>query len=269
MRRISSRGRLADLLADVGQARGSRARPTWRAGRGGRRGGRSPDRARSRSSGCPRRRRSRSAGAWLRTWTLASSQGTNSPFCQIKSACSMFGEVCPIRRRAFAAKPQKDGPRQPEEETIPCIPAVRQRLTYSNVIATIALFVALGGVAVAAGLPKNSVGPKQLKRGAVTAAEDPQEARDQRQAGAEVGRSTASSAANAVGPGNIGNGAVTTRQDGKAAVIAAIDQEQRHDDQQAEQRSGDRAEARQRSGTAKRTEAVTTAKSAKIGDERS
>ena len=30
-------------------------------------------------------------------------------------------------------------------------------------IATIALFVALGGVAVAAGLPKNSVGPKQLK----------------------------------------------------------------------------------------------------------
>ena len=45
----------------------------------------------------------------------------------------------------------------------------RKKLTYSNVIASLALFVALGGAAVAAGLPKNSVGPKQLKRNAVTA----------------------------------------------------------------------------------------------------
>ena len=44
------------------------------------------------------------------------------------------------------------------------------KLNYANVIGTIALFVALGGVAVAAGLPRNSVGPKQLKRGAVTPA---------------------------------------------------------------------------------------------------
>jgi hypothetical protein len=50
------------------------------------------------------------------------------------------------------------------------IPRVRNKLTYSNVIASLALFVALSGIAVAAGLPKNSVGPKQLKRGAVTAA---------------------------------------------------------------------------------------------------
>ena len=48
------------------------------------------------------------------------------------------------------------------------IPRVRKKLTYSNVIACLALFVALGGVAVAAGLPKNSVGAKQLKNGAVT-----------------------------------------------------------------------------------------------------
>jgi hypothetical protein len=41
-------------------------------------------------------------------------------------------------------------------------------MSYANVIATIALFVALGGVAVAAGLPKNSVGTRQLKSGAVT-----------------------------------------------------------------------------------------------------
>ena len=46
----------------------------------------------------------------------------------------------------------------------------RPRLTYANVIASLALFVALGGSAVAAGLAKNSVGPNQLKKGAVTAA---------------------------------------------------------------------------------------------------
>ena len=45
----------------------------------------------------------------------------------------------------------------------------RPRLTYANVIASLALFVALGGSAVAAGLAKNSVGPNQLKQGAVTA----------------------------------------------------------------------------------------------------
>lgn len=47
--------------------------------------------------------------------------------------------------------------------------AVRKRLSYGNVVATIALFAALSGVAVAATLPKNSVGPNQIKRGAVNA----------------------------------------------------------------------------------------------------
>jgi hypothetical protein len=43
------------------------------------------------------------------------------------------------------------------------------RLTYANVVATLALFVALGGGAYAAfRLPKNSVGTKQIKNGAVT-----------------------------------------------------------------------------------------------------
>jgi hypothetical protein len=50
------------------------------------------------------------------------------------------------------------------------IPPIRKKPPYSSAIAALALFVALSGVAVAAGLPKNSVGPKQLKRGAVTAA---------------------------------------------------------------------------------------------------
>jgi hypothetical protein len=43
------------------------------------------------------------------------------------------------------------------------------RLTYANVIASLALFIALGGAAVAAGLPKGSVGANQLKNGAVSA----------------------------------------------------------------------------------------------------
>jgi hypothetical protein len=47
---------------------------------------------------------------------------------------------------------------------------IQRKLTFSNVIACLALFVALGGAAVAAGLAKNSVGTKQLKPNAVTAA---------------------------------------------------------------------------------------------------
>lgn len=48
---------------------------------------------------------------------------------------------------------------------------IRGRLTYANVTATIALFVALGGVSYAATqLPKNSVGSKQIKNNAVTGA---------------------------------------------------------------------------------------------------
>jgi hypothetical protein len=44
------------------------------------------------------------------------------------------------------------------------------RLTYANVVATVALFIALGGGAYAAyRLPANSVGTKQIKNGAVTA----------------------------------------------------------------------------------------------------
>jgi hypothetical protein len=44
--------------------------------------------------------------------------------------------------------------------------AIRSHLSYANVIATVALFLALGGTAWA--LSKNSVGTKQLKNNAVT-----------------------------------------------------------------------------------------------------
>jgi hypothetical protein len=47
---------------------------------------------------------------------------------------------------------------------------VRRRLTYANLAATLALFIALGGSSYAAfSLPKNSVGTKQLRNAAVTA----------------------------------------------------------------------------------------------------
>src|SRR5829696_3044172 len=48
---------------------------------------------------------------------------------------------------------------------------VHERLTYANVVSTICLFILLGGGAYAATkLPKNSVGPNQLKKDAVTTA---------------------------------------------------------------------------------------------------
>lgn len=94
------------------------------------------------------------------------------------------------------------------------------RPTYANVIATVALFIALGGVAVAAGLPKNSVGPNQLKRGAVTPAKI-------RKAAVTAGKLAPQSVtagklgANAVLPGNLGNGIISTQKIAAGAVIAA------------------------------------------------
>lgn len=96
----------------------------------------------------------------------------------------------------------------------------RPHLNYANVIATIALFVALGGAAVAAGLPKHSVGPKQLKRGAVTSAALGK--------GAVTAGKIAPKAvvagklgANAVLPGNLGKGIISTEKISDGAVIAS------------------------------------------------
>ncbi|MEX2106142.1 MAG: hypothetical protein WD810_04520 [Solirubrobacterales bacterium] len=96
---------------------------------------------------------------------------------------------------------------------------LRPKLNYSNVIATIALFVALGGAAVAAGIPKNSVGPKQLKRGAVTTAK-------LRKGAVTSGKLAPKSVVagklgpSSVTPGNIGNGAVTSAKLATNSVIA-------------------------------------------------
>jgi hypothetical protein len=100
------------------------------------------------------------------------------------------------------------------------ITAISSRLTYSNTIATLALFVALGGAAVAAGLPRHSVGAKQLKRGAVTTAALRKQAVT---SGKLAPKSVIGGklAPNSVGPGNIGNGAVTTAKLAQNSVIAS------------------------------------------------
>jgi hypothetical protein len=96
----------------------------------------------------------------------------------------------------------------------------RPQLNYANVIATIALFVALGGAAVAAGLPKKSVGPQQLKRGAVTAAAIRKKAVTSGKI-APKAVTAGKLGANAVLPGNLGNGVVSTEKLGDGSVIAA------------------------------------------------
>src|SRR6187549_702156 len=54
---------------------------------------------------------------------------------------------------------------------------IRKRLTYANVMSSIAVFLVLGGAAVAASqLPKNSVGTTQLKKNAVKTAKIAKEA---------------------------------------------------------------------------------------------
>lgn len=97
---------------------------------------------------------------------------------------------------------------------------LRPKLTYSNVIASVALFIALGGAAVAAGLPKNSVGPRQLKKGAVTAAKIHRGAVT---SGKLAPKSVVAGklGPNAVTPGNIVNGGITTAKIGAGAVIAS------------------------------------------------
>lgn len=76
---------------------------------------------------------------------------------------------------------------------------LRKRITYANVMSSIAVFLVLGGAtAIAAGLAKNSVGSKQLKKNAVTTAKLKNNA-----------VSTAKIKNNAVTTAKIKNGAVT------------------------------------------------------------
>jgi hypothetical protein len=86
---------------------------------------------------------------------------------------------------------------------------IRGKLTYANVVATIALFLAVGGASAMAAsqLAKNSVGAKQLKSNAVTAAK------------IKTGAVTSPKvAAGAIGAAQLANGAVGTSALGNGAV---------------------------------------------------
>jgi hypothetical protein len=76
-------------------------------------------------------------------------------------------------------------------------PRFRPRLTYANVMATLALFIALGGSGYAAvtQLGRNSVGTLQLKRNAVTGLK----VRDNSLTGADINESTLSLSKSAAG----------------------------------------------------------------------
>jgi hypothetical protein len=95
----------------------------------------------------------------------------------------------------------------------------RPRLTYANVIASLALFIALGGAAMAAGLPKNSVGPNQIKKGAVTA----KAIRKQAVTAGKIAPQAVVAGklgANAVLPGNLGAGIIDSSKISAGAVTA-------------------------------------------------
>jgi trimeric autotransporter adhesin len=125
----------------------------------------------------------------------------------------------PDQTQVFTPMAANDGGKRKRRHQ-PMKSRLRPKLTYSNVIASIALFVALGGAAVAAGLPKHSVGAQQLKKGAVTAAA-------LKKGAVTSGKLAPKSVVagklgpNAVSPGNIGNGAITSAKLGAGSVIAS------------------------------------------------
>ncbi len=97
---------------------------------------------------------------------------------------------------------------------------LRPRITYANVIASLALFLALGGVAFAAtSLPRNSVGTNQLRQGAVTTAKLGAEAV---RAGKIAQGAVVSDrlAEGAVGPTNLAGEAVVNASIARGAITA-------------------------------------------------
>ena len=99
--------------------------------------------------------------------------------------------------------------------------SIRGRMTFSNVISVVALFVALGGTAVAgATLAKNSVGAKQIKKNAVRASEIKKNA----VRAAEVRRNAVGASelrSNAVAGGDVADGTIGSGDLGDDSVGSA------------------------------------------------
>lgn len=95
---------------------------------------------------------------------------------------------------------------------------LRSQLTYANVMATIAAFMVLTGISFAvAALPKRSVGPKQLKNGAVRSKKIHKNAVNASKIkDGAVGRSELANGA--VGTGKISNSAISTAKIANGAV---------------------------------------------------
>src|SRR5436309_3648591 len=100
----------------------------------------------------------------------------------------------------------------------------RPRFTYANVMATVAVFLALGGGAYAVtAIPKNSVGTPQLKNNAVISAK----VKDNSLTGADVNEAKLGrvpSAKNALNAGNaakLGGLAANTYQQAGAKIASA------------------------------------------------
>jgi hypothetical protein len=100
---------------------------------------------------------------------------------------------------------------------------IRRHLTYANVVASLALFLAIGGVSYAAiKLPKNSVGTKQLKNGAVTGKKlAPATAKSLAQAGSVGPQGPLGPAGPQGAPGEPGSARAYARVDREGLLVAA------------------------------------------------
>src|SRR4051794_4883700 len=109
----------------------------------------------------------RSSGAAAARSRICSWTGCSAPraiFCQSRSATGRRGY--PLALRLVLGQGGRS-----YWEVCDVFSKIRPGLSYANVIATIAVFLALGGGAYAAlKLPKNSVGSKQIRRNAVNSA---------------------------------------------------------------------------------------------------
>src|SRR4051794_657095 len=104
---------------------------------------------------------------------------------------------------------------------------LRPPLTYSNVMATIAVFIALGGGAYAVSVPRNSVGAAQLKKNAVNARAVPTPPLAASESRPGVPPSNPAGKADdgappAVKPGPIKTMTLVTRSDGPVFVLGVL-----------------------------------------------
>src|SRR3954452_24831633 len=79
-----------------------------------------------------------------------------------------FGTVSSTMRLILLRR-LKTTPQLFDTASVRALRRLRPRITYANVMATLAMFIALGGGANAVTVPRNSVGSAQLKKNAVNA----------------------------------------------------------------------------------------------------